>query len=63
MGGGYGERDCEGEAVVDEVEEAAFADVSEVLVGLEDVDLLEEDCGDGEDDEEEGLPNALVFLG
>lgn len=31
-------------------------------MGLEDVYFLEEDGGDGEDDEEEGLPDALVFL-
>lgn len=34
-----------------------------MFVGLEDVDLLEEEGGDTEDEEEEGLPNTLILLG
>lgn len=34
-----------------------------MFMGLEDVDLLEENCGDTEDKEEESLPNTLVLLG
>lgn len=34
-----------------------------MFVGLEDVDLLEEEGGDTKDEEEEGLPNTLILLG